>query len=422
MGISIDRLSKQQLIFFSMILMLVSLFTSRFVLSAGFILFLFFTCIHKNILQQLISFLRNPFLLGMSFLFLIPFIAWFWTNNKEIWMHFIRIKLPLFLFPMAFAGTWQLSSKQWRWIAYSFLVLVFAGCCWSLWQYAQNIHSIHEQYLKAKVFSTPLENDHVRFSLVVCIAVVCSVLLMTEYTSGSKTVLLAILCIFFIVYLHILSARTGLISLYIFLLLTVFYLLLKLKKKKWVVGLLIFTIAMPVAAWFLFPTFQNRIRYNVYDLTNAKQDKYVPGGNDANRILSLKAGWNILLQHPFGVGGDVVDKTFEWYNQNIPQMIETDKLYPASEPLMYAGFAGWAGLISFFLIMLFPFFQKVKRNYFFWFVLNLIMAFSLLSDIGIEVQFGVFIYAFIVLCWWKWLIGLPAHPGLSRRKAVHSKP
>jgi O-antigen ligase len=403
MGISIDRLSKQQLIFFSMILMLVSLFTSRFLLSVGFILFLLLTCFHKNIFRQLISFSRNPFLLGMSFLFFIPFIAWFWTEDKDMWMHFVRIKLPLFLFPIAFAGKWQLSSKQWRWVAYIFLILVFAGCCWSLSQYAQNVHSIHEQYLKAKVFSTPLENDHVRFSLVVCIAAICSVLLMTEDTSRSKKILLAIACTFFIAYLHILSARTGLISLYIFLLLGIIYSFLKLKKRKWVFALLVLIIAMPVAAWFLFPTFQNRIRYNVYDLSNAKENKYVQGGNDGNRILSLKAGWNVLQQHPFGVGGDVVVETYKWYDKNIPQMTQTDKLYPASEPLMYAGFAGWIGFVLFFVIMLLPFFQRVKRNYFFWIVLNLIIAFSFLFDIGIEVQFGIFIYAFIVLWWWKWL-------------------
>ena len=143
MGISIDKLSKQQLIFFSIVLMLISLFTSRFLLSIGFILFLFLTCLHKNILPQLNCFIRNPFLVGISFLFLIPFFTWFWTEDKNMWMRFARIKLPLLLFPIAFAGNWQLSTKQWKWVAYVFLFLVIAGCCWSLLQYFQNIHSVH---------------------------------------------------------------------------------------------------------------------------------------------------------------------------------------------------------------------------------------------------------------------------------------
>jgi len=403
MSIRRVKLSGQQLIFFSMLLMLAALFTSRFLLSVSFILFLFLTCFHRNIVQQLISFLRNPFLLGMSFLFWVPFISWFWTNDKEMWLHIIRIKLPLLFFPIAFAGDWQLSSKQWRWIACGFIIFVFAGCCWSLWQYLQNPHYIHQQYLKAKIFSTPLENDHVRFSLMVCIAAVCSVLMAKQHVSKSKWIFLALPGVLFIVYLHILSARTGLISLYIFFVLVIFHLLLNSKKIKWFPGLLVIIIAMPVAAWFLFPTFQNRIRYNVYDLSNARENKYVQGSNDGNRIISIKAGWNVLQEHPFGVGCDVVNKTYEWYDKNIPQMIATDKLFPSSEPLMYAGFAGWTGLILFFAAMLLSFFQRPKRNYFFWFVLNLIIAFSFLFDIGLEVQFGVFIYAFIVLWWWKWL-------------------
>jgi hypothetical protein len=192
--------------------------------------------------------------------------------------------------------------------------------------------------------------------------------------------------------------------LYIFLLLTAFYGLFKLRKPKWVVTLALLIVAMPVTAWFLFPTFQNRIRYNLYDLSNVRENKYVQGSNDGNRILSLKAGWSVLQQHPFGVGGDVVHKTYEWYDQNVPQMAEKEKLFPSSEPLMYAGFAGWIGLALYSVVILLPFLQRVqKRNYFFWFSLNLVMAFSLLFDIGLEAQFGVFTYAFIILWYWKWL-------------------
>jgi len=178
--------------------------------------------------------------------------------------------------------------------------------------------------------------------------------------------------------------------------------LLKQNKPGLFFILPIIIVAMPVIAWFLFPTFQNRIRYNVYDISNIRENKYVPGANDGNRILSLKAGWNVLEDHPFGVGADVVQKTYQWYDRNAPQMSNSEKLFPSSEPLMYAGFAGWAGFFLFFVIMVLPFFERVKKNYSFWFSLNLIMSLSFLFDIGLEAQFGVFIYAFTVLWWWKW--------------------
>ena len=403
MGITIDKASRKEFIFFSIILMLVSLFTSRFLLSVSSILFLFLTCFHRRFLEQLHSFVTSPFLMGMTFLFLIPLASWFWTEDKSMWMRFVRIKLPLLLFPLAFAGNWQLADRQWKAIAYTFILLVFAGCCWSLWQYFQNIHLFHEQYLKAKLIPTPLENDHVRFSLLVTIAIVCLVLLITEQASKTGRLFETTLLVFFIVFLHILSARTGLIAFYIFLVFAIIYLAIRLKKLKWVIGLSILILALPIGAWFLFPSFQNRLRYNRYDLSNAKENKYVPGSNDGKRILSLKAGWLVLQQHPFGVGGDVVDKTYQWYDQNVPAMSQEEKLFPSSEPLMYAGFAGWIGLLLYTVCMVLPFFERVKRGHFFWLSLSALMAFSLLFDIGLEAQFGVFIYAFIMPWWWKWL-------------------
>jgi len=256
--------------------------------------------------------------------------------------------------------------------------------------------------LKAKVFATPLENDHVRYSLVVCIIIIYCTLLIKEVFEKTIRILLSIAIAFFIIYLHVLSARTGLIALYLFLLLVVFYLFFLIKKIKWAILSIAILVLLPLTAWFLFPTFQNRIKYNVYDLTNVHQNKYLQSSNDGNRILSLKAGWSILKEHPLGVGADVIDETYHWYNKNIPQLSEKEKLFPASEPLMYGCFLGWPGLLLFFIIVLVPFFERVPTNYFFWLSLNVVIAFSLLFDIGLENQFGVFIYGFFILWWWKW--------------------
>jgi hypothetical protein len=52
--------------------------------------------------------------------------------------------------------------------------------------------------------------------------------------------------------------------------------------------------------------------------------------------------------------------------------------------------------------MIIPFLLSVK-NKLWWIMLNATIAVSFLFDIGLEVQFGVFLYSFIVLWWWKWL-------------------
>ena len=160
---------------------------------------------------------------------------------------------------------------------------------------------------------------------------------------------------------------------------------------------------MPLAAWYLLPTFQNRIKYIIYDFSHIRTDTYLPGSNDGTRMLSLKAGWSVLKEKPLGTGaGDVVNESFEWYEKHIPHMLETDKIYPASEWLLYGGVAGWIGVILFTAIMLLPCFVKC-RDRFYLVSVALVSAFSLVFDVGLETQFGVFIYAFLILWWWKML-------------------
>ncbi|MFL5808477.1 MAG: O-antigen ligase family protein [Flavisolibacter sp.] len=403
MGISTDKVLRQQFIFYAIVLMLIMLFTSRLVLSVGMILFVLLTCVHKNFIDQLKRFISNPFLAGMSILFFIPLLAGLWSEDKNSWLHIVRIKIPLLILPFAFAGDWQLSEKQWKQIAFVFIIGVFGGCCWSLWEYFHNIPAVNDSYLRAQLMPTPLEGDHVRFSLLVALSIVCTCLLFLKIENTAIRILLSVLNVFFIFYLHILSARTGLFSFYLFLLFIILYLILRLKKLKWVIGVSIFIPLLPLLAWLTLPTFQNRLRYLAYEFPYVRNESYLPGANDGNRMISLKAGWELLQENPFGVGtGDLMHATGQWYDKNYPQMRPSEKLYPSSEWLIYAGFAGWIALCFFTVIMLLPFTQNIRTQNFFWIVLNCLMSLSFLFDIGLEIQFGVFIYAFIVLWWWKW--------------------
>jgi O-antigen ligase len=71
--------------------------------------------------------------------------------------------------------------------------------------------------------------------------------------------------------------------------------------------------------------------------------------------------------------------------------------------MIYGSAVGWPGFIVFTLVMLIPFFIKTRYRLLWW-LLNATAAFSFLFDIGLEVQFGVFVWAFIVLLLWKYAI------------------
>ena len=402
MGIIFQNEWRNRAIFATIIVMLISLFVSRAFLSISTIVFLAVAVIHKNVRSQLVFFFQSPLLIGMSFLFFIPFISGFWSSNWQTWLDISRIKLPFLLMPLAFAGNWQLPEKQWRTIAYCFLLLAAMGCCLSLWQYFQNMEAIDKSYLRAKTLPTALENDHVRFSWLVSIAVVCASLLF--YTAKNKKTrsLLGLVIILFVVYLHVLSARTGLISVYFFFLCFAIYLAVRRRK-----GLLIMipgVIVVTIMSWWLFPTLQNRVKYVIYDFSFLKNSDVSPGTSDANRLISLQAGWHILQQNPFGVGaGDIGDETNKWYEANVPSIAEHDKLFPSSEWLIYGDVAGWPGVLLFTIIIILPLFIKQIRYRFFWIMLMGMAIGCCLVETTLEIQFGIFIYCFTFLWWWKWL-------------------
>lgn len=398
-------------IFMLLVIMMAALFFSRAILSVSMMAFVVVSFLHTDFKKHLHNFFSTPLLWGMSLLFLLPLLSGWWSTDKQEWADIIRIKLPLLFLPLAFAGPFQLSKKQWEWLGYIFIGLVTAGTVWSMVYYLTDAATINESYLRAKSILTPLENDHVRFSWLVSTAVLLAVFLFYIKRKENRlfSSLLVIVAVWLMVFLHILAVRTGLFSFYIMVAVTAVWLMIKKLNPiafRWHYGVMVMLllIALPFVAYKTIPTFHNRVTYFLYDKGYFEKANYLPGSTDAVRVISLKAGWNVMNQQPVnGVGfGDVLMKTKKWYGEKHPDMIEADKIYPSSEWLMYGAGCGWPGFIIFSCIMLLPFWIKMTHQLIWW-LLNITAAFSFLFDIGLEVQFGVFIYAVIILWWWKWL-------------------
>jgi len=394
---------QQEALFYTAIAMVLSIVISRAALSATTILFVLLATVHKNFFPQLKRFFATPYLLLFSLLFFIPLVSGLWSENMKQWADVVRIKLPLLFLPIAAAGTWVFSDKKWKALALVFLALIFGCCIWSLAYYLKDTTAMHEAYLKAKTIPTPLENDHVRFSWLVSIAVALCLLLLHLWQQRRLQYVLAFLSIFFAIYLHILSARTGIISLYLILLVYAGWLVKRVASKRFVIVAALFILLMPLAAYLLLPTFKARIHYNIYDLSFVKKTEYLPGSSDGARVMSLKAGWQVLKENPFGVGaGDIRTEANKWYQANVPQVLPSDQFYPSSEWLMYGGFAGWLGVFLFTIVMAAAFIYRPKAHGTFWMMLQTTAAFSFAFDMGLEVQYGVFLYAFLTVWWWKW--------------------
>ncbi|MBS1655018.1 MAG: O-antigen ligase family protein [Bacteroidetes bacterium] len=396
---------RKEIIFYSIAGMLIGLQASRVLLSVTLILFIIFSLAHKNIGKQVKHFFANPVFWSMSLLFFLPLVSGLWSSNINDWAGIVRVKLPLLFLPLAFAGDMKQTNRDWLRIAFIFLITIMAGTAWSFFQYISSAGVINESYLKGKSIITPLGNDHVRFSWLVSIAVLLCAWILKERKVKLKAVraMLVISMVWMSIYLHILAARTGLLCFYVISVIGIVMFLLKQKKKLVTAGIIALCISVPIIAWFTLPTFQNKIRYFIYDYSFAGKHIYLPGSSDGARLFSIRAGWNILIENPVaGVGfGDIYSSAVNWCDKNYPGMLPADKLSPCSEWMMYGAGTGWPGFIILSVILLYLFFA-VKNPW--WRLLNFITMLSYVFDMGLEVQYGVFLFAFIYLWWYSWIL------------------
>lgn len=396
---------REPLIFITLMMMVGGLSGSRALLSVSVMGFAVLTLVHRDLAAQLRRFIKDPLTAGISLLFLIPLVSGIWSEDTDAWTDSLRVKLPLLILPLGFAGPWKLPRRYWEWLALCWIAMTVAGAAWSSYHYFTDPQEMAAGYLRAQTLPTPLQGDHVRFSWVVVIALFCTAGLLYRYhTRRGRALLLILLFTLLTAYLHLLAVRTGLGAFYGALLSGIGWALFRQRSLRLAAGIGVLAILLPLGAWFLFPTLQNRIRYIQYDRGYFEKGHYWRGGNDALRVISWKAGLSLWQSSPWlGAGfGDLKRELTTWYQQQYPAMTEKEQLLPASEGILYAAAAGIPGLLGFAAALLLPLFSPVRSRGPWW-ILNAAAGFTLLFDIGLEVQYGVFIHAFVLLAGREWL-------------------
>src|SRR5690349_19267463 len=90
-------------LFFCLVAMMAALLFSNYILSVCSILFVVISFLHKGIKVQIGNFFSSPVLWSMSLLFVVPLVSGLWSHDKSEWLSVLRVKLPLLVFPLAFA-------------------------------------------------------------------------------------------------------------------------------------------------------------------------------------------------------------------------------------------------------------------------------------------------------------------------------
>ncbi len=326
-------------------------------------------------------------------------ISYFWTDNKTYWGIGLQVKLPFLILPLAFPFLPRFNARQLQTITLIMAVFLLMGAGYSISFLIRDPAYYISQYRFSHLLPTPAEQDHVRFSLVIALFVIWSVYTWPVLLSKSVKWFVGISVGLLIVYIHILAAKSGIVSLYLFLLAWGVYLLV---VKRKLMGVII-VVAIPLSVIFALryiPTFGERGGYMFFSYQMLKTGDKSGNYGDIGRLMSYDIAGKLIQQHPLnGVGtGDMPTEMKKGYDQWYPAVDDHARLIPHNQFLIVALGCGIPAALLFILWVFMPL-ASIKRNRqsFFFFVVWLILFIQLMIEPIFEVQIGVFVYLFFLL-------------------------
>lgn len=389
--------------FTGVVLVMTGFLLSRALLSAGTFLLIANGLLQNDFKERKVIFRQNKFLIGISSLFLFPFLSGLWSNNLHEWLNVLLTKLPLLLLPFALVLQKGFDRQQFVFFSMLWIGLLFAGSAWSIAQYLQQKNIIDHLYKFSKVIPTPAANDHIRFSMAIIIAFLLW-LKLEEWKAVTSRLLVwvvRIIMTWFVLFLYILGAKTGLLGLYLIVFPVITWQLYQSGKKEIAIAFMVVALILPAVAYHLLPTFKERVHYVLYDREKWKEGNVSGDYSDGNRLLSIKSGWYVFQKNWLtGVGyGDIKTETGKWYNEHAPAVPSSERFLPLNQWITSGSGGGIAAVLLFSIVIMLPFFseqwRKNKQAIFFVIFMN----FVFLYECTLDDQFGVFLFGFFTLYW-----------------------
>jgi hypothetical protein len=198
------------------VVLLLGLLCSKALISIGSV-FIIGSAVWQIVLNPgLIASPPKP-IVGFLMLFFIPFLSFFWSENMHDCLEVVLNKVMLPALAWSYWLAPKLDKREYFWLSVTNIGLVLAGTVYSIGHYLFSADYVNESYLRAKTLKVMYLNDHLQFSLWIIITLGLMLydwqVLISYWRKYSKFVFGAI-ALWFMLFLHVLGAKTGLILLY----------------------------------------------------------------------------------------------------------------------------------------------------------------------------------------------------------------
>lgn len=384
--------------FISCVIVISGMYFSRALMSIGMIVLFISVLLNPNLLEYIKRFFSKPHLVIITGYFFLIAFSFFWSSNVNYYEERIKIILPFLILPFSFFSMNQWEKKWYDALLLLFIILNLSGIGWSVFEYLQNKEMYDAGYGYSKLIPTPFKNDHIRFSIAVVMSICFVVDLFIKYSTKIIRVLLVVIVLIDIFYIHLLSAKTGIVTFYLVAAVGIFQILFSVKYKKSGFVFLFLLMMFPFIMYSTFPSFKNKIGYFLYSVEQMKNETKETNISDEGRMISYRYAIDIIQKQPFlGVGvGDVFDEMADKYHSDFNKDENVTILLPHNQFLM-VGVAVGIGGILYLIIMMISIFKLVQKNDFLYLSFCLIMLFAMLVEPLFETQYGTCLFLFFLL-------------------------
>ena len=388
---------QEQIAFSATLILIIGLLVSKFMITLSMIGFIFSGLINRNRKKHFIGFCKHPAYLATTGIFFIIFLSGLYTSNWENMAVRLRVALPFLILPFAFALIGNLPKHFYHWINQFLILSLSVASVGVLLNYALDYQNIQQLLTVSKAVPTP-NKDHIRFSLLLCIGVFTGIATLRNSAAllGRLERYLVVGIIFFLIAtLHILSVRSGLLALYIGMLVLAVQIIVQHRRFLFATCILISLVIAPVLAYYTFPSFRAKLKLTQHNLLAIEHNE-IGEYSDTQRLLSYKIAWEVAQKNFwFGVGmGDLYDEQQIIYAQRYPNL---SPKYPHNQFLTFLCGTGIIGLALFIFCFLLPFFYLEMYKDSFGLSFYAIIFSSFLVENTLLITLGTTIYTFFIL-------------------------
>ncbi|MGI4822032.1 MAG: O-antigen ligase family protein [Janthinobacterium lividum] len=257
----------------------------------------------------------------------------------------------------------------------------------------------------------PTIPDHIRFSLLISMAVLIGAVLVFDKTLSirlRKVIAAGVILLF--IFQHLLAVRSGLATMYAGGVLWLAW--LGWQQRRWQAVLATATLLAALAGGclLLFPTLQNKITNTRDDTDRLSSVEAANNYSVTARVYSYKVAWVIIRKHPWlGVSKVKMDEVMAGqYGYMYPQIARRHYLMPHNQFIYNMVAYGLVGVAVFLLGFYYPLWRGLRRRNISLVLLYVVVTLSFLVEYTLETHIGILTGLFFLL-----LAIEPAAPALA---------